>query len=141
MVIVGRILGAFNVLAAAVVCVNVLSGHAQLWNTGALWDYINPMMAAAVVISLFVNLRRKISLLDDDRVSRTYLEVNVLFYASIVLDDGLFQQLVLHALGFLVTRRMSRRRGTSFTGWFINPYFVLVSGITGYHLWLKASRS
>ena len=25
--------------------------------------------------------------------------------------------------------------------WFINPYFVLVSGITGYHLWLKASRS
>ena len=52
MVIVGRILGAFNVLSAAVVCVNVLSGHAQLWNTGALWDYINPMMAVAVVISL-----------------------------------------------------------------------------------------
>ena len=23
--------------------------------------------------------------------------------------------------------------------WFINPNFVSVSGITGYHLWLKAS--
>ena len=100
MVIVGRILGAFNVLAAAVVCVNVLSGHAQLWNTGALWDYINPIMVAAVVISLLVNLRRKISLPDDDRVSRTYLEVNVLFYASIILTMIFFSNWFFHAVGF-----------------------------------------
>ena len=52
MAVLGRVLGAFNVLAAAVVFVNVISGHAQLWNTGALWDYINPIMGLAVVISL-----------------------------------------------------------------------------------------
>ena len=140
MVIVGRILGAFNVLAAAVVCVNVLSGHAQLWNAGALWDYINPMMAVAVVISLLVNLQRKISLPDDDRVSRTYLEVNVLFYASIVLTMVFFSNWFFMLWDFGDASDESKTRHFIYW-WFINPYFVLVSGITGYHLWLKASRS
>ena len=71
MAIFGRALGVFNVAAAVVVFVNVISGHAQLWNTGSLWDYINPMMAVAVVIGLLVNLRRKISLPDEARLSRT----------------------------------------------------------------------
>ena len=140
MAIVGRILGAFNVLAAGVVFVNVLSGHAQLWNTGSLWDYINPIMGTAVVISLLVNLRRKISLPEDDRVSRMYLEVNVLFYASIILTMIFFSNWFFMLWDFSDASDESKTRHFIYW-WFINPYFVLVSGITGYHLWLKASRS
>ena len=140
MAVLGRVLGAFNVLAAAVVFVNVVSGHAQLWNTGALWDYINPIMGAAVLISLIVNLRRKISLAEDDRVSRTYLEVNVLFYTSIILTMVFFSNWTYMLWGFEDASDSSRTRHFIYW-WFINPFFVLVSGITGYHLWLKASRS
>ncbi len=139
MTILGRVLGAFNVLAAAVVFVNVISGHAQLWNTGALWDYINPIMGVAVLISLLVNLRRKISLQDEDRVSRTYLEVNVLFYASIILTMVFFSNWTYMLWSFEDASDSSKTRHFIYW-WFINPFFILVSGITGYHLWLKASR-
>ncbi len=139
MAILGRVLGAFNVLAAAVVFVNVISGHAQLWNTGALWDYINPIMGVAVLISLLVNLRRKISLQDEDRVSRTYLEVNVLFYASIILAMVFFSNWTYMLWSFEDASDSSKTRHFIYW-WFINPFFILVSGITGRHIWLKASR-
>ena len=139
MTILGRVLGAFNVLAAAVVFVNVISGHAQLWNTGALWDYINPIMAVAVVISLLVNLRRKISLSDEDGVSRTYLEVNILFYASIILTMVFVSNWTFMLWGFDDASDSSKTRHFIYW-WFINPFFILVSGITGRHIWLKASR-
>ena len=140
MAILGRVLGAFNVLAAAVVFVNVISGHAQLWNTGALWDYINPIMAVAVVISLVVNLRRKLSLPNEDGVSRTYLEVNILFYASIILTMIFISNWTFMLWGFDDAPDSSKTRHFIYW-WFINPFFVLVSGITGRHIWLNASQT
>ncbi len=140
MAVLSRVLGAFNVLAAVVVFVNVLAGNAQLWNTGALWDYINPIMGAAVLISLLVNLRRKIALTNDDRVSRMYLEVNVLFYASIILTMIFFSNWFFALWEFDDASDASKTRHFIYW-WFINPFFILVSGITGYHIWLKASRT
>lgn len=139
MAIVGRIIGAFNVLAAVVVFFNVVTGHAELWETGALWDYINPVMALAIVISLLVNLRRKMALPDDDTVSRTYLEVSVLFYASIILTMIFFSNWFYVLWDISEASDLSRTRHL-LHWWVINPYFILVSGITGYHVWLKASR-
>ena len=117
---------------------NVVSGHAELWNTGVLWDQINPMMVLAIVISFLVNLRRKISL-PNDGVSRTYLEVNVLFYASIILTMIFFGNWFYVLWDIEGASDLTRTRHF-LHWWIINPYFVLVTGITGYHMWLKASR-
>ena len=103
MAILGRVLGAFNVAekAAVVVFANVIQSHAQLWNTGALWDYINPIMGIAVVISLLVNVRRKISL-PDRKWSKPDVswQVNVLFYASLILTMIFFSNWTFMLWGF-----------------------------------------
>ena len=85
-----------------------------------------------------VNLRRKLALDDDEAVSRWYLEVNALFYASIILTMIFFSNWFYMVWDIGDASDWSKTRHF-IDWWFINPNFVSVSGITGYHLWLKAS--
>ena len=87
-----------------------------------------------------VNLRRKLALDDDEAVSRRYLEVNALFYASIILLMVFFGNWMFVLFDFEDASALSRKCHFIYS-WFINPYFISVASVTGYHLWLKVSRA
>ena len=139
MTILYRVLGAFSILVAATVGFNQIIEHSGLdfpWqDSGAIipWQYINPPMAVAVIIAILYNLRRKLNMEDTGAVTRDYLETNILFYTSIILTTTFFSN-------WLFTINVSNEAPEDIQllyltfWWFIDPAFILISGITGYHL-------
>ena len=77
-----------------------------------------------------MNLRRKLALDDDEVVSRRYLEMNVLFYASIILTMIFFNNWMLMLFDF-EDASASSRTCLFIYWWLINPYFILVVSVTG----------
>ena len=95
-----------------------------------VWLMIDALMALAIIIALAVNVTRKRRLRvgdPDEPVTREYLEVNVSFYATILLALWFFWN------WFGV---FSGQDSGTFWG-FINPLFVLVVGSLGCRMWSR----
>ena len=103
------------------------------------WEILDWFMMVALVLMVFVNVRRKLAYISDpdEGVTRRYFEVNVAFYASIVLVmwfmANWFGGLFGNREGDLV---FEIRLGM----WqFINPLFVLVLGSTSAAIWRRVT--
>ncbi len=103
---------------------------------GQLWNYVNYVMAIGVLAALVVHYLRKRAFAGTaESLSREYLEVNVAFYLSLVLTLCFFWN------WFDDITVGESQDTTHLIMWtFVNPLFVVISGITGFHLWRDASR-
>lgn len=139
------VLGTFSILVAATVAFNQIIEHSGLdvpWQeAGSIipWQYINPPMAIAVIIAILYNLRRKLRMPDSDAVTRDYLETNILFYASIILTTTFFSNWLFSVNVSSEAPEDIQLLYLTFW-WFIDPAFILISGITGYHMIRDAKR-
>ncbi len=87
------------------------------------WFVLNILMAAAVVVALVVNYRRKRTMDEnghDGSVSREYIEINAAMYGSVVVAFWFF-------MGWFTNF-------TSSAGFWTATLFVLIVGSTGLHL-------
>ncbi len=133
-----QIFGTYNLAVAVVLGLYIAVGHWFPDPGFNPFDIINPLMAIAIVVALLASLRRKLRMKDDGEVSREYLEVNLLFYASVILVIIFFSNW-FYVLYEIDEASDSSRSRHSIYWWFINPLFILVSGIKGYHLWRDSS--
>ena len=100
-----------------------------------VWNILNWLMAIGVVVALAVHYFRKRALdsrRDDGTITREYLEVNIAVYGSIILTllffTNWFDKLTIDA--------GRSQDETHLLIWvFVDPLFVLISGITGRYLW------
>ena len=144
MEILKRLLSLFFLLVAAAVAVNWVAtplyhdGTADYW----VWEAMNWPMAVAVALALVANAMRKFGLQSGDSggaITREYLEVNLAFYASIVLAlwfywnwfYSLFPESEPEAVGLIHLQWWA----------FINPLVVLVLGATGARLWREVTAN
>ena len=93
MVVVRRVVAVYMLLLAAVVAGHFLAN--QFYDPGlegaarTVWQIVNPLMVAGLVMVLLAAFARKRRLDADPTVDREYLEANVVFYYSAALLLGL----------------------------------------------------
>ena len=101
---------------------------------GQIWDILNWFMAVAVSGALVLHYLRKRTLdsqSDDGAVTRGYLEANLALYASVVLTVWFFWNWFN-----TLTIGAGPQSDNRLLMWaFIDPLFVLISGVTGCYLW------
>ena len=87
MEVLKRLVAVFFLLVAASVAANWVA--TPLYHDGTfnywVWEALNWPMAVAIGLALIVNVQRKLGLDSGESITRQYLEVNLAFYASIVL--------------------------------------------------------
>jgi hypothetical protein len=108
-------------------------------NTGRMWNVVNWFMAFGVVVALIVNYLRKRALggsEPDGPTTREYMEVNLVFWAAIMLALWFFW----NWFDDLTTGEGPQGDGRLLIWSLINPLFVVVAGITSLHLWRGGSR-
>ena len=92
MEIVRKIIGAYLVLLAIVVLVNL--AITPLYHDGSdnytVWKIVNYFMAIAVVMVLIVGIQRKRSIDGTEVDTLTYLRTSFVFYGSLVLASLFF---------------------------------------------------
>ncbi len=106
---------------------------------GQIWDILNWVMAAGVVIALVVNYLRKRQLDSrggDGAVTREYLETNVVVYALVALTLWFFWNWFDS-----LTSADDVQSSVNLSMWaFVDPLFVVIAGVTGCHLWRCSDR-
>ena len=108
-------------------------------NTGRMWNVVNWFMAFGVVVALIVNYLRKRALGGsgpDGPTTREYMEVNLVFYVTIMLALWFFW----NWFDDLTIGEGPQSDGRLLIWSVINPLFVVVAGITSLHLWSGGSR-
>ena len=138
-----RLFSVFLVGLALAVAANWIA--TPLYHDGSadypVWEILNWLMLVAVTIALIKNFCYKCSFDrqgSDGTITRRYLEVNLAFYASIVLALWYYWNF----FASLLPDNESAVVGIihlEMWAW-VNPLFVLVSGVTGVRLWRDASR-
>lgn len=121
---------------AAVITVQVIFSpfYRNVVDIFAIWDVLNWFMAVSIIITLIVRLNGKIQVdkEDTDRLSRRYLGVYAAFVSAVFLALWFFWNWVD------MTIMQSDRGDINLIIWaFINPLFVVVTGLTGYRLWSR----
>ena len=139
MEILKRLVAVFFLLVAAAVAVNWVA--TPLYHDGTfnywVWEALNWPMAVAIGLALIVNVQRKLGLDSAESITRQYLEVNLAFYASIVLAMWFYWNWFF---GFFPESEPEIVGEIHLQWWaFINPLVVLVVGTTGARLWREAS--
>ena len=140
--ILQRVLGVIHIVLAFAVGLNWIA--TPLYHDGSdyypVWVFLNYFMAVAVLIALIVNFLSKRALDNaesDGSLTRRYFEVNLAFYASIVLAmwyywnffGSLFPETESAAVGLIHLEMWT----------LVDPLFVLVVGVTGFRLWRMAA--
>ena len=141
--ILHRLLGLYVAGVAALVAVSLLA--TLVWSNGAgsaLWVPVDWLQAAAIIVALVVNTLRKRALDThgaDNSVTRNYLEVNLLFYVSLVVTVWYFWAWLF--VGFFPDNEPAGAARDAHTLlWpFINALDIPLLGATGYYLWRKAA--
>ena len=114
------------------------SFYRELVDTGAIWDVLNWFLAVGLVIALIVSYLHKRTL--DRRgaagsVTREYLEVNLMFYVTVVLVLWFFW----NWSNDLVSVEPQGQTQRNIWVW-INPLFVPIAAATALRLWRSPSR-
>ena len=115
------------------------SFYQEAIDTGLIWEYLDWLMAISVSIALVAHYLRKLELDRegfDDSITREYLEINLALYASLLLALLFFWNWADDLVSGI--ERQSDNRLLIWS--VLNPVFVMISGITGAHLWRAASR-
>ena len=138
-----RLLGLYVVGVAALVAASLLA--TLVWSNGAgssLWVPVDWLQAAAIIVALVVNTLRKRALDANGfngSVTREYLEVNLLFYVSVVVTVWYFWAWLFVAF-FPDNEPAGAARDAHTLLWpFINALDIPLLGATGYYLWRKAA--
>ena len=108
-------------------------------DSGLIWEYLDWVMAISVSIALVVHYLRKLELDRegfDDSITREYVEINLALYASLLLALLFFWNWADDLVSGIELQGDNRLLIWSV----LNPVFVMISGITGAHLWRAASR-
>ena len=91
-----------------------------------LQTVLDPFMAVAVALALivqFVGKRNLDAKITGDTITRTYLETNLVFYATVLLALQVFGDWIGNVPG----------------PWWQYPLFVVIMGVTGLRLWRDSS--
>ena len=138
--LVKKLLAVFLSVVALVVAVHFMfsSFYRELVDTGAIWDVLNWFLAVGLVIALIVSYLHKRAL--DRRsptgsVTREYLEVNLMFYVTVVLVLWFFW----NWSNDLVSVEPQGQTQLNIWVW-INPLFVPIAAATALRLWRSTSR-
>ena len=133
--LVKKLLAVFLGVVALVVAVHFMfsSFYRELVDTGAIWNVLNWLMAVGLVIALIVSFHHKRTL--DRRgaagdVTREYLEVNLIFYVTVVLVLWFFW----NWSNDLVSVEPQGQTQRNIWVW-INPLFVPIAAVTALRLW------
>ena len=133
--LVKKLLAVFLGVVALVVAVHFMfsSFYRELVDTGAIWNVLNWLMAVGLVVALIVSFHHKRTL--DRRgaagdVTREYLEVNLIFYVTVVLVLWFFW----NWSNDLVSVEPQGQTQRNIWVW-INPLFVPIAAVTALRLW------
>ena len=111
----------------------------ELIDINRIWGILDVGMAVSVLVMLVFNYSRKrdydASAPEGGPVTREYLEVNVLLYATIVLGILLFWNWFDYLEG---GQQMQDQIRLTFWG-FIDPLLSVTIGVTGCNLWRSAA--
>ena len=146
-----KIAGAYLIVVAVLVAVffiinSVLAESFDL-DVPSVWYVLDVLMLIGLVVALIYNFAAKRDATrpgDDEAVTRQYLEVNVLFYATATITI-----LFLHNWISLLALGSDASLGTSgdlnhqtWVIWAVVDTFLPITlGITGCHLWCAPSES
>ena len=140
--ILKRLIGAYLILISLAVAINWVITPLIDNSSGEypIWVALNWFMSPAVILALIVNFARKFDLEESVNagITRAYLEINLAFYASIVLALWWFWNW-FHSM---FPENEPEVVGLIHLEWwaFINPLMVITLGATGAYLWKSASR-
>ncbi len=139
MAIAQRLVSIFLVAVALAVAINWIASSIIDNSSGDynIWGVLNWFMAAAIAIVLAVNTLRKVKLPSDGSITREYLEVNVSFYASLLLALWFYW----NWFSTLFPGNEPEVVGTIHLAYWglINPVLTVpLLGATGLHLWRRA---
>ena len=95
-----------------------------------IWGVLNYFMALNVIIAFADSLKSKLQLNATEAELESYIAVNTLFYALIVLA-------ILFFANWFFTMLAS---GEGFMWWFIDGLFVAAIGCSGYRMWYRQRR-
>ena len=141
-----KLAGAYLIVVAVVVAVffiinNVLAESFD-FDVVTTWYVLDVLMLIGLVVALIYNFAAKREATrpgDDEAVTRRYLEVNVLFYSTVVVTI-----LFLHSWLSLLALGSDSLDGNH-QAWVIwavvDTLLPITLGITGCHLWCAASES
>ena len=141
-----KLAGAYLIVVAVVVAVffiinNVLAESFD-FDVVTTWYVLDVLMLIGLVVALIYNFAAKREATrpgDDEAVTRRYLEVNVLFYSTVVVTI-----LFLHSWLSLLALGSDSLDGNH-QAWVIwavvDTLLPITLGITGCHLWCGASES
>ena len=141
-----KLAGAYLIVVAVVVAVffiinNVLAESFD-FDVVTTWYVLDVLMLIGLVVALIYNFAAKREATrpgDDEAVTRQYLEVNVLFYSTVVVTI-----LFLHSWLSLLALGSDSLDGNH-QAWVIwavvDTLLPITLGITGCHLWCGASES
>ena len=142
MTMVKKILAVALILVAAAVAIHFIFSpfypDRELIDINRIWGVLDVCMALSVLVMLVFNYTRKrafdASAPENGPVTRQYLEVNVLLYATIVLGILLFWNWFDYLDGGQQVQDQIR---LTFWG-FIDPLLSVTIGVTGCHMWRSA---
>ena len=141
-----KLAGAYLIVVAVAVAVffiinTVLAGSFD-FDVLPVWYVLDVLMLIGLIVALYYNFAAKREATrpgDDEAVTRRYLEVNVLFYATVVVTI-----LFLHNWLALLTLGSDSLEGNH-QAWVIwavvDTLLPITLGITGCHLWCATSES
>ncbi len=105
-----------------------------------IWEVINWFSVVAVVLCFVLSIRRKVELDkdSDEGITRRYLEVNIVYYASILLA----MWYLWNWFGVLWPERESTLVGEIHLAmWaFVNPLFVMVTSASSSAIWRRVMQ-
>ena len=136
MALLKRAATVYILTVAAVITVQVIFSpfYRNVVDIFAIWDVLNWLMAVSIIITLIVRLNGKMQLdkEDTERLTRKYIGVYAAFVSAVFLALWFFWNWVD------MTIMQSDRGDINLIFWaFINPLFVVVTGLTGYRLWSR----
>ena len=134
MSLVKKLLAVFLGVVALAVAVQFMFGafYQELVDTGAIWDVLNWFLAVGLVIALIVSFhhKRRLDRPANGAVTREYVEVNVIFYVTVVLVLWFFWNWT-DDLTAVESQGQTHR---NIWVW-INPLFVPIAAATALRLW------
>ena len=146
-----KLAGAYLIVVAVVVAVffviNTVLAESFDFDVVTTWYVLDVLMLIGLIVALIYNFAAKREAMrpgDDEAVTRRYLEVNVLFYATVVVTI-LFLHNWISLLALGSDTALGKEGDLNHQAWviwaFVDTLLPITLGITGCHLWCATSES